>query len=191
MLVSANSGTQIASVVKQGVDGTRNFIDGGYGEKTSQALENGDYASAAGYTVAGAVFGAINVVTFGEAGAITNTTRVVGKELVAGQGGRFADLVGTVGDDLTAHHIPQAALKFTNRADGGAVVMTTAEHAQTRTFSFKGALTKTEDAAASFRDVLAKDIRDVRSIVGARYNEGLRAVIKYYEQHFPELMKKK
>lgn len=69
------------SVVKAGVDGTRNFLDGGYGEKTSQAIANGEYGNAAAYTVAGALFGAMNIVSFGEAGAIANTTRAVGTKL--------------------------------------------------------------------------------------------------------------
>lgn len=110
--------------------------------------------------------------------------------LVAGQGGRFASLIGHVGDDLTAHHIPQAALGFTSRADGGAVVMTTADHFATRTYGFKGVASAIEDAGLSFRDVLAKDIRDVRSIVGNAYNQGLQDVLKYYRENFPELMKK-
>lgn len=125
------------------------------------------------------------VLCFGPA-----TIGSVGPKLVAGMGGRFGNLIGEVGDNLTAHHIPQAALNFTSRVDGGAIVMTAEEHAMTRTFSFKGALTKTADAAESFRDVLAKDIKDVRSIAGSRYNEGLKAVTEYYEKHFPELMKK-
>lgn len=112
------------------------------------------------------------------------------KGVVAGQGGRFAELAGRVGDDLTAHHIPQAALKYTSRADGGAVVMTATEHAATRTFTFKGAITAVEDAGKSFRDVLAKDIRDVRDIVGNAYNQGLKDVLQYYRQNFPDLMKK-
>ena len=110
--------------------------------------------------------------------------------VVAGQGGRFADLVGTVGDGLTAHHIPQAALNFTSRADGGAIVMTQVEHAATRTYGFKGAQTVLQDAGKSFRSTLATDIRDVRSIVGKAYNQGLQDVTKYYRENFPDLMKK-
>ena len=68
--------------------------------------------------------------------------------------------------------------------------MTTAEHEATRTFAFKGAVTAIEDAAASFRDVLAKDIRDVRGIVGSRYNQGLKDVIKYYKNNFSNLISK-
>jgi hypothetical protein len=168
----------------------KSFIDGGYGEKVSGAAANGDYESAVGYTVAGALFGTMNVLSFGEAGAIANSARAIGSKLVAGQGGRFANLVGTVGDDLTAHHIPQAALKFTSRADGGAVVMTTAEHEATRTFGFKGALTAAQDSGNSFRTILANDIRDVRSIVGNKYNEGLKNTTNYYREHFPDLMRK-
>lgn len=95
-----------------------------------------------------------------------------------------------VGDDLTAHHMPQAALKFTSRADGGAIVMTTAEHEATRTFGAKGAVKKIADAGLSFRDVLAKDFNDVRNVVRSKYNEGLQQVTKYYKENFPELMSK-
>jgi hypothetical protein len=113
--------------------------------------------------------------------------------LRAGQGGRFADLdaLGEVGDNLTPHHMPQKALGWTSEADGGALVMTHAEHAQTRTYWWRGRQTAIEDAGRSFRDVLATDIQDVRSIVGSRYNEGLRDVINYYRTNFPDLMKKR
>lgn len=156
----------------------------------TQAAGNGDYLAATGYLLAGTGFGLMNVATLGGGAAITSTVRGLGTELVAGQGGRFGSLLGTVGDKLTAHHMPQAALKFTSRADGGAVVLTAEEHALTRTFGFKGALTKAEDAASKFRDVLAKDIRDLRTIVGNKYNEGVKDMLRYYKENFPELMKK-
>lgn len=93
----------------------------------------------------------MNLVTGGQGTLISGGA----KSMVAGQGGRFGSFVSKVGDDLTAHHIPQAALNFTCKADGGAVVMTTAEHAATRTYFSKGRITAMEDAATSFRDVLA------------------------------------
>lgn len=52
------------------------------------------------------------------------------------------------------------------------------------------AATAAEDASLSFRAVLAKDIRDVRTIVGRSYNEGLQNVVQYYRQNFPELINK-
>ena len=68
--------------------------------------------------------------------------------------------------------------------------MTHTEHAATRTFAGKGALTSRLEADMSFRDVLARDINDVRSIVGTRYNEGLKDLLEYYRKNFPELMAK-
>lgn len=112
--------------------------------------------------------------------------------LRAGQAGRFSllDNLRVTGDRLTPHHMPQAAANFTSRAEGGALVMTQTEHAATRTFGGKGALTSRLEAEMSFRDVLARDINDVRSIVGTRYNEGLKDLLEYYRKNFPELIAK-
>jgi hypothetical protein len=41
-----------------------------------------------------------------------------------------------------------------------------------------------------FRQVLARDMQDVRRIAGAKYNRGLRALIAYYREHFPNLIHK-
>jgi hypothetical protein len=86
--------------------------------------------------------------------------------------------------------MPQAAAGFTSRADGGALTMPEAEHMMTRTYGFKGAVTAQQEAGMAFRDVLARDIRDVRSIGGSQYNQGLRDLLEYYRTNFPELMKK-
>jgi RHS repeat-associated protein len=109
-----------------------------------------------------------------------------------GQAGRFGDLrkMGLPGDDLTPHHMPQKALGFTSADDGGALAMTNAEHVQTRTYFGRGVQTAAQDAGRPFRDVLATDIGDVRSIVGSKYNEGLRTLIDYYRTNFPHLMAK-
>jgi hypothetical protein len=112
--------------------------------------------------------------------------------LQPGQSGRFGDLdaLAEVGDDLTPHHMPQAALEWTSPEDGGALMMTQAEHAQTRTYLWRGAQTAKQDAGRPFRDVLAADIQDVRSIVGSRYNDGLLALIDYYRTNFSQLMER-
>jgi len=166
------------------------FATGGYGNLANQAVNNGNYLSASGYVLAGAAFGVMNVATFGEGSTVVAGAKVAAEGVVAGQGGRFGSFVNKVGDDLTGHHIPQAALNFTSKADGGAIVMTTAEHAETRTFFSQGRITAIEDAGKSFRDVLAKDVQDVRSIVGNAYNQGLQDVLKYYRENFSSLMKK-
>lgn len=60
-----------------------NFVDGGYGQRATQAAAKGDYSSALGNTVAGTLFATANVLSFGEAGAITNSVRALGSKLVA------------------------------------------------------------------------------------------------------------
>jgi hypothetical protein len=56
--------------------------------------------------------------------------------------------------------------------------------------SWRGAQTAAQDVGSPFRDVLAADIWDVRSIVGSRHNEALLALIDYYRTNFPGLMAK-
>jgi hypothetical protein len=84
--------------------------------------------------------------------------------------------------------MPQAALGFTSRAEGGALVLIEAEHSLTRTFAGRGIATARSEAGMLFRDVLARDIRDVRQIVGPQYDAGLRQLLQYYYKNFPELM---
>jgi RHS repeat-associated protein len=110
--------------------------------------------------------------------------------VAAGEAGQFAALRkrSVVGDGLTPHHMPQAAAGFTSRAEGGALVMEQSEHVMTRTYLSKGAATARAEANLSFRAVLARDIRDVRKIVGTKYDQGLRDLLKYYRTNFPDLM---
>jgi hypothetical protein len=65
-----------------------------------------------------------------------------------------------------------------------------AEHVLTRTYGARGAVTAAQEAGLPFRTVLGRDIKDVRSIVGRRYNEGLLDLIQYYRKNFPDLLDK-
>jgi hypothetical protein len=47
-----------------------------------------------------------------------------------------------------------------------------------------------EEALIPFRQTLARDIVDVRNIVGSRYNEGMRKMIRRYRHEFPHLMRR-
>jgi hypothetical protein len=109
-----------------------------------------------------------------------------------GNAGRFADLdaKAVVGDQLTPHHMPQAAAKFTPREHGGALVLPHEEHVLTRTYGAAGRRIVREEIGLSFRDVLARDIRDIRRITGVKYNEGLRLLLEYYRRYFPEVISK-
>jgi hypothetical protein len=111
-------------------------------------------------------------------------------KLVAGAAGRFSDLDAraVTGDQLTPHHMPQAAAKFTTREEGGALVLPHVEHVLTRTYGARGRAIARAEADLPFRQVLARDIRDVRHIAGSKYNKGLRALLVYYRANFPELI---
>ncbi|MGW6548250.1 hypothetical protein ACWGBH_36190, partial [Streptomyces massasporeus] len=111
------------------------------------------------------------------------------KTVQENQGGRFGDLSpGQPGDGLTAHHMPQDALHHLPRQDGGAVVMTQADHELTRTYGGRGGATKRRDAGLPFRTVLAMDIWDMRRIGQLRHNDpgyfnkGIREMLAYYRR---------
>ena len=113
-------------------------------------------------------------------------------KLVAGDAGRFSalDARAVTGDQLTPHHMPQAAAKFTSREEGRALALPHEEHVLTRTYGVRGRAIVRTEASLPFRQVLARDIRDVRYIAGAKYNRGLRELIAYHRANFPELMQK-
>jgi hypothetical protein len=110
--------------------------------------------------------------------------------LAAGDAGRFADLAarGVTGDQLTPHHMPQTAVRFTSRDEGGALALPYEEHVLTRTYGVRGRVVARAEAHLPFRQVLALDIRDIRRIAGRKYNKGLRDLISYYREHFAALM---
>ncbi len=113
--------------------------------------------------------------------------------LEAGQAGRFADLDAraVTGDQLTPHHMPQAAAQFTARGEGGALALPHEEHVLTRTYGIRGRTVARAEAGLPFRQVLARDIRDVRRIAGRKYNKGLRELIVYYREYFSTLITKR
>jgi len=107
------------------------------------ALANGVYQAAVGeHAATGAQFDAEDRVFVGatSAAAVLPFFRRPSRPLQAGEAGRFGDLDarGIVGDDLTPHHMPQAARGFTPYADGGALVLPRAEHMLTRTYAGRG-----------------------------------------------------
>lgn len=69
--------------------------------------------------------------------------------------------------------------------------MVDVDHKLTRTFGGKGSVTKFADVGLSFRDVLAKDIRDLRSKFGPKYNSGIRDLLDHYYTNQHGLMRKR
>jgi RHS repeat-associated protein len=180
-------------------EGVSGGIPGGHGSPAhASRLGQAAYIALAvlsAVQIAKAAFAVVKVAAGAATAAIGAVIRRGAQEteaLVAGEAGRFAtlDARAVVGDALTPHHMPQAALKFTSRAEGGALVMTAEEHALTRTYGSLGRATARSEAGAAFRDVLARDIRDVRRIVGSKYDAGLRDLLRYYRETFPDLIRR-
>lgn len=127
--------------------------------------------------------------TSGTAILVHNNNGVGCGPLAAGDAGSYQDLVsrGTVGDGLTPHHMPQAALGYTSRATGGAIAMTQEQHMLTRTFGGKGIATRAADTGRAFRDVFETDAEDYLKIVGPGGQAHVAELRAYYSNSFPEL----
>jgi RHS repeat-associated protein len=107
-----------------------------------------------------------------------------------GSAGAYGNLVKMTESGEVVHHMPQKALGFTGKNEGGALIVTQAEHVQTRTYGYRGAITAREESGLSFRQVLARDIWDIKSLAGSKYNSGLWELIDYYYQFFQDLIQK-
>jgi RHS repeat-associated protein len=129
------------------------------------------------------------MVPMGRAGKLAE--KVMDAAGPLGRGGSNKELVaiGKIGDDVEIHHIPQTARGFTTKADGGAIGMAVEDHSMTRTFGTLGRKTNAAEQRLSFRDTVARDIRDVRSI-DRNYTPALREMMQYYRSNFPDLMRK-
>jgi len=49
---------------------------------------------------------------------------------------------------------------------------------------------KKQEAGIPFRNVLARDIRDMRKLSGSTYNEGMLDLVRHYRENAPYLMAK-
>jgi hypothetical protein len=96
----------------------------------------------------------------------------------------------TVGTTTITAGMTTAGRFLIGAAEGGALAVANGEHILTRTYGYRGALTAETEAGMSFRAVLARDIQDIRSIVGSKYNQGMLDLLKYYRANFPELIAK-
>ncbi|WP_203685184.1 hypothetical protein, partial [Actinoplanes siamensis] len=113
--------------------------------------------------------------------------------------GRFGDLDGRsrVRDDLTPNHIPQAASgRIDNYRDYAAHMMKDADHRLTRTYGGAGRRTARLDAGLTNRQVVARDLWDLRSIGQKQYgdpsyfNEDIKGILNYYRSNNPDLLER-
>ncbi len=112
--------------------------------------------------------------------------------LQRGDAGAYGDLTarGTPHDDLTAHHMPQAARNFLPREQGGAIVLTEGEHSLTRTYFGRGRIVAREEADLPFNETLQRDIDDLRRIASNDpvIERGIENLLSYYEDTAPHLL---
>ncbi|MEG2740630.1 RHS repeat domain-containing protein, partial [Clostridium sp.] len=97
-------------------------------------------------------------------------------------GGSFKRVDKLKSSSEVGHHIPQNAYMKkigVSRNKGPAVLMKKSEHLSTRTYGGRGKKAMIEDKNLNARQRLAKDIKDVRRIVGRKYNKALLKSIKY------------
>ncbi len=121
---------------------------------------------------------------------------VVHNDCGPGDAGSYKDLSsqGTPGDNLEAHHMPQASLGdyfgYT-RDEGGAIVMDKTTHSLTFSYGSRAAVVKqlTIDQGLTFRQALAQAIWDYRGLV-PNSNSSIRALIRYWWDARPDLMQK-
>lgn len=121
---------------------------------------------------------------YGYVSDINSWTDVWGLSVAMGQVGTYGDLlkVSESYDGFQIHHIPQDKLGYLPRNEGVAVIMTDADHAQTRTFKTKGRITAATDNNRAFKDVLKDDLVDLHKIGGGKYDDSIQQIIKKYEK---------
>jgi hypothetical protein len=61
-----------------------------------------------------------------------------------------------------------------------ALVLPHDEHKATRTYDSKGRKTKAADKCRAFKDIFIDDIKDVRSIAGDKYDDGIMKLVELY-----------
>lgn len=96
------------------------------------------------------------------------------------RGGAFASL--KTGPDIHRHHMPAKSVSPLSRKAGPSIQMSPSDHRATSSYG-NGSEYRRELAqmirSGDFRGAFAKEIRDVRSIAGSRYNSAVREMLDY------------
>lgn len=103
-------------------------------------------------------------------------------------GGRYGSIKSALNgsllkNDLEVHHMPSTKYLISNgissKNDGLAIVINKFDHYKTRTHGNKHKKAYEEDVNLSYKEVLYKDIRDIRSIAGNKYDKAIMEVLRH------------
>jgi RHS repeat-associated protein len=123
------------------------------------------------------------VAAFGvlEAGHGMLVAQNVFKNTIVNRGGRHGDLdkPSVKGPNESSHHMPQAAQQITSQKDGPALGMTRNDHKLTRTYKGRGRVTLRDEVNLTPRQLLLRDIKDIRTLFGTKYNKGILELLGY------------
>jgi hypothetical protein len=98
-------------------------------------------------------------------------------------GGAYGKLDRAAG--LERHHMPADSVSPIARARGPAIQMDATDHALTASYGNSARAQAYREEIGSLveqgrsRDAMAREIRDVRSLTGSKYNEAIRAMLDY------------
>jgi len=139
--------------------------------------------------VSGAIGTAVAIANGDLSGVVTGAAEVVvgkvkvGAKIAKYAGGAFGDLVGSF--KVHRHHMPANASSPIKRVDGPAIEMDAVDHRRTTSYGSSSDAkqyreeTRQMIATGATRDAMARDIRDVRSIAGSKYNAAIREMLDY------------
>jgi hypothetical protein len=102
------------------------------------------------------------------------------------KGGAYGKLSAAV--NVERHHMPANSVSSLSRGKGPSIQMEKVDHQKTASFgSSNAAVAFREESkslidAGKMRDAMAKEIQDVRSIAGSKYNEAVREMLDYAKQ---------
>lgn len=108
------------------------------------------------------------------------TGSAMAKGSILNRGGSYGRLFDRKLAGEVPHHIPQNGFMkwLVGKRKGPAVGMTLEDHELTRTFAGRGSSALKTDAKLKPRPRLLKEVRDIRTLFGAKYRRGCIEAIK-------------
>lgn len=111
---------------------------------------------------------------------------------VGSSGDRYGDIVNDLqgvlrNNHLEINHMPSAKwnslqVNGLSHKNGGAILMEKSDHKLTRTYGNPNKKISREESNLSFKEVYSRDIKDIKSNFGNKYNKAIKQTTKYYKK---------